>query len=217
MISVTGTGSDRDRRPRLACAGGVSEARQLPVFKFPNSVFKPELTGCLTGTPGGRASHAGGPAVEEPGRRPFKLRPRAGPLAVGAAAEPSARRTRSSGSSLSSLSRTQASVPSLRARLRLGCQPEPGPAARGATGSLSDCSSWSCAACAAATPSDGTVLPQAARAGAAVRGRRGRGNRDRAAAGNLNSASCPSDAVRSIHKGRWCFTIRFTKRLNYEF
>jgi len=107
--------------------------------------------------------------------------------------------------------------PQAEARARPGCQPEPGPAARGATGSLSDCSSWSCAACAAATPSDGTVLPQAARAGAAVRGRRGRGNRDRAAAGNLNSASCPSDAVRSIHKGRWCFTIRFTKRLNYEF
>ena len=55
------------------------------------------------------ASHAGGPAVEEPGR-PFKL-----PGPVGAA-EPSARRTRSSGSSLSSLSRTQASVPSQRAR-----------------------------------------------------------------------------------------------------
>jgi len=50
--------------------------------------------------------------------------------------------------------------PQAEARARPGCQPEPGPAARGATGSLSDCSSWSCAACAAATPSDGTVLPQ---------------------------------------------------------
>ena len=206
-LAVTGPGDSP--------APAESPTRRLDSFQFPSFQVR-SLSLPVSSLARPAASHAGGPAVEEPGR-PFKLRPRAGPLAVGAAAEPSARRTRSSGSSLSSLSRTQASVPSLRARLRLGCQPEPGPAARGATGSLSDCSSWSCAACAAATPSDGTVLPQAARAGAAVRGRRGRGNRDRAAAGNLNSASCPSDAVRSIHKGRWCFTIRFTKRLNYEF
>ena len=150
-LAVTGPGDSP--------APAESPTRRLDSFQFPSFQVRSLSLSSLARP---AASHAGGPAVEEPGR-PFKLRPRAGPLAVGAAAEPSARRTRSSGSSLSSLSRTQASVPSLRARLRLGCQPEPGPAARGAsaTGSLSDCSSWSCAACAAATPSDGTVLPQA--------------------------------------------------------
>ena len=150
-LAVTGPGDSP--------APAESPTRRLDSFQFPSFQVR-SLSLPVSSLARPAASHAGGPAVEEPGR-PFKLRPRAGPLAVGAAAEPSARRTRSSGSSLSSLSRTQASVPSLRARLRLGCQPEPGPAARGATGSLSDCSSWSCAACAAATPSDGTVLPQA--------------------------------------------------------
>ena len=96
-LAVTGPGDSP--------APAESPTRRLDSFQFPSFQVR-SLSLPVSSLARPAASHAGGPAVEEPGR-PFKL-PRAGPLAVGAA-EPSARRTRSSGSSLSSLSRTQAS------------------------------------------------------------------------------------------------------------